>query len=98
MTVNEWQVKDMRTRWGTCNAKARRVWLNLNLAKKPKECLEYIIIHELLHLIVKNHGEEFMRLMDKYFPFWRATKKMLNEALLDVITEDDEENEVEEYT
>ena len=93
VTVNDWQVKDMKTRWGTCNVTARRIWLNLNLAKKSKECLEYIIVHELCHLIVKNHGEDFKRLMNKHFPFWREVKKLLNEAPLDFVADDEEDDD-----
>ena len=74
-----WQVKNMTTRWGTCNAGARRIWLNLELAKKPIECLEYVILHELAHLRVFNHGKDFAAIMDRHMPNWREVKKRLNE-------------------
>ena len=78
-----WQTKYMTTRWGTCNTKTGKVWLNLQLAKKPVECLEYVILHELLHLKVKNHGSEFVALMDEYMPYWREVRKKLNDFKLD---------------
>lgn len=72
----------MTTRWGTCNSSDRRIWLNLQLAKKPTECLEYVILHELAHLKVHNHGKNFVAIMDRYMPDWRNMKKMLNEPSL----------------
>lgn len=76
---NSWHTKFMTTRWGTCNSSDRRIWLNLQLAKKPTECLEYVILHELAHLKVHNHGKNFVAIMDRYIPDWRNMKKMLNE-------------------
>lgn len=76
--INEWSVKKMKTRWGTCNIHAKRIWINLELAKKPEECLEYIIVHELLHLLEKYHNKNFKALMDKYLPDWRVRKDILN--------------------
>lgn len=78
---NEWRVKNMKTKWGTCNVTDGRIWLNVQLAKKSKECLEYVIIHELTHLYVPNHGPEFKAYMDQFYPNWRAVKKRLNEPL-----------------
>ena len=79
----EWQVKNMRTKWGTCNIKARRIWLNLQLAKKTPECLEYVIIHELVHLLEKNHNDVFKGYMDRFYPNWRMVKDDLNDQMLD---------------
>lgn len=76
--IKEWSVKKMKTRWGTCNIKAKRIWINLELAKKPEDCLEYIIVHELLHLIEKHHNDNFKALMNKYLPDWRVRKDLLN--------------------
>lgn len=76
---NSWHTKFMTTRWGTCNSAKRRIWLNLQLAKKPVECLEYVILHELAHLKVRNHGKNFVAIMDKYMPDWRDMKKMLSD-------------------
>ena len=78
-----WQTKYMTTRWGTCNAKTLKIWLNLQLAKKTPECLEYVILHELIHLIEKTHSDRFISLMDKYMPMWRDIKTNLNTQTLD---------------
>ena len=83
LKCNSWQTKYMTSKWGTCNISERKIWLNLQLAKKPIECLEYIILHELIHLRVKNHDTDFTALIDKYMPFWREVKKKLNEQILD---------------
>lgn len=80
---DSWQTKYMTSKWGTCNIKDRKIWLNLQLAKKPIECLEYIILHELIHMRVKNHNADFIALMDRYMPSWRDVKKKLNEQILD---------------
>lgn len=86
-----WQTKNMTTRWGTCNTNTRKIWLNLQLAKKPIDCLEYVILHELLHLKVRNHSQEFVDLMDRYMPYWRETKKLLNDLILDYMEDEDEQ-------
>lgn len=88
--LSSWQVKNMRTKWGTCNVKDRRIWLNLQLAKKPVECLEYIIVHELCHLIQKDHSHAFTELMDRYLPGWQATQKQLNEFIMVAFDNGDE--------
>ena len=80
---DSWQSKYMTTKWGTCNTSKRKIWLNLQLAKKPIECLEYVILHELAHLKVKNHGPDFVAILDLYMPYWRECKKMLNDSKLD---------------
>lgn len=77
------KIKDMLTKWGTCNVDAKRVWLNLQLAKKPPECLEYVVIHELVHLKERSHNKRFVALMDKYLPDWRARKEKLNSFIMD---------------
>ncbi len=76
-------VKNMLTRWGTCNAEAKKILINLQLAKKPLECLEYIIVHELLHLLEKTHTASFVEYMDTYLPNWRVTKSELNSFIMD---------------
>jgi hypothetical protein len=76
--VSEFGIKKMKTRWGTCNVKAKRIWLNLELAKKPKPCLEYIVVHEMIHLLERHHNERFIAYLDKYMPQWRAYKEELN--------------------
>lgn len=80
---DSWQTKNMTTRWGTCNVKTRKIWLNLQLAKKPIDCLEYVILHELAHLEVKNHNEQFIAIMDRHMSNWREIRKKLNDQILD---------------
>jgi predicted metal-dependent hydrolase len=72
----------MKTKWGTCNIKQRRIWLNLELAKKPFRCLEYIIVHEMVHLLERKHTDRFIELMDQYLPQWRLLRSELNQAPL----------------
>ncbi|MEP7198655.1 MAG: SprT family zinc-dependent metalloprotease [Chloroflexota bacterium] len=76
--VSEWEIKQMKTKWGTCNIEARRIWLNLELAKKPQKCLEYIIVHELVHLLERRHDDRFMALLNKFLPQWRSLRDELN--------------------
>ena len=80
--VNEVRIRKMKTRWGTCNRRARRIWLNLELMKKPATCLEYVVVHELVHLIERKHNNRFKNLMDKHLPEWRKHKDELNSAPL----------------
>lgn len=80
--VNAWEVKQMKTRWGTCRREAKRIWLNLELAKKPAHCLEYIIVHELVHLLERHHNDRFIALMDKFMPQWRFYQNELNQLIL----------------
>lgn len=80
--VVEWRIKKMKTRWGTCNIDVRRVWLNLELAKKPRSCLEYILVHEMVHLIESHHNERFRDLMDRFLPQWRLYREELNRSPL----------------
>jgi len=80
--VDDWRIKKMKTRWGSCTIEARRIWLNLELAKKPIPCIEYIIIHELVHLLERNHTDRFRDLMDQFMPQWRYCRDMLNQAPL----------------
>lgn len=75
--VNDWGIKNMKTRWGSCNIKDHRIWLNLELAKKSPECLEYVLVHELVHLHERNHNSHFKSLMDKYLPQWRQYRATL---------------------
>jgi predicted metal-dependent hydrolase len=80
--VADWGIKKMKTKWGSCNADARRIWLNLELAKKPVQCLEYILVHELVHLIERHHNDRFVEIMDQHMPQWRLHKEELNAAPL----------------
>ena len=83
LTCSSWQTKYMTTRWGTCNTQTKKIWINLQLAKKPPECLEYVILHELAHTRIKNHDSDFLAIMDKFMPYWRDVKKKLNDSMLD---------------
>ena len=73
-----WIVRNMTSRWGTCNTKTGRITLNLQLVRYPIPCLEYVILHELAHLRVRGHGADFKALLDAYMPQWRARRKQLN--------------------
>ena len=75
-----WGIKRMRTRWGTCNPAAARIWLALSLATKPSECLEYVVVHELVHLLEPSHNARFRALMTEHLPDWKARKARLNES------------------
>src|SRR3972149_192881 len=77
VAVAAWGVKRMRTRWGTCNIRARRIWLNLELAKHPAECLEYVVVHELVHLLERRHNARFKALLDGFLPDWRERQRTL---------------------
>jgi predicted metal-dependent hydrolase len=81
-TVSEVRIKKMKTRWGSCNARARRVWLNLELIKKPVACLEYVLVHELVHLHERHHNGQFLGWMDRLLPQWRVHRDELNRAPL----------------
>lgn len=76
--ANAYGIKKMRTKWGTCNHTAKRIWLNLELAKKPLECIEYIVVHELIHLMEPSHNERFMTLLDHQMPKWKFFRDELN--------------------
>lgn len=80
--VNDWKIRQMKTKWGTCQREAKRIWLNLELAKKPVHCLEYIIVHELVHLSVRHHNDQFLALMDKLIPQWKFYQSELNQYIL----------------
>lgn len=77
-----WGIKRMKTRWGSCNADARRIWLNLELAKKPVHCLEYVVVHELVHFLERDHNDRFRSLMDQFMPQWHFYRQELNRAPL----------------
>lgn len=81
--VNSCNIRNMKTRWGSCNISGKRILINLQLVKKPVECLEYVLTHELVHLLEKNHTNRFKSLLDKYYPAWREAKKILTDMPLD---------------
>lgn len=76
--VERWFVQRMKTKWGSCNHKARTIRLNTELAKKPPECLEYIVVHELVHLLEPTHNARFVALMDQFMPQWQFYREALN--------------------
>lgn len=80
--ASAWGVKRMKTKWGSCNARAARLWFNLELIKKPSQCLEYIVVHELAHLLQRRHDAEFIERMDAHLPHWRQARALLREAPL----------------
>jgi predicted metal-dependent hydrolase len=82
VNLADWGIKRMRTRWGTCNREARRIWINLELAKKPAGCLEYIVVHEMVHLLERHHNERFLEYMNRLMPQWRTRRDELNRAPL----------------
>lgn len=75
--INDWGVKKMKTRWGTCNTQAKRIWLNLELIKKPHHCLEYVVVHELVHLLERGHGDCFQAYMTQFMPNWQRYQEDL---------------------
>ena len=81
--ADTFRVKNMLTKWGTCNIRDKRIWINLQLAKKPINCLEYVIVHELVHLLEKSHNSIFADYMNKFLPDWRMTKNELNNFTMD---------------
>ncbi len=80
--VAEVRIRKLKTRWGSCNAVARRLWLNLELVKKPPICTEYIVVHEMIHLLERHHSERFGELLNTALPNWRTVRDQLNSAPL----------------
>ncbi len=82
MEIAELKIKIMKTKWGSCNIEDQRIWLNLELAKKPVSCTEYILVHEMIHFFERHHTERFRQLMEYYLPDWRLRKDELNASPL----------------
>lgn len=80
--VAEICIRTMKTRWGTCNPKAKRIWLNTELAKKSIESIEYVIIHEMVHLLERSHNKKFIAYMNKFSPNWKHLREELNRSAL----------------
>lgn len=76
--VSQWSTRNMKTRWGTCNVRDKKICLNLQLVKKDPDCLEYVVVHELVHLLEKSHNQVFKAYMDRFLPEWRSIKEWLN--------------------
>ena len=77
-----WSIRKMKTKWGTCHIEERHIWLNLELAKKPLHCIEYVIVHEILHLLERHHNDRFTSHLDNLLPHWRSHRDELNQAPL----------------
>ncbi|MHB1863800.1 MAG: M48 family metallopeptidase [Gemmatimonadaceae bacterium] len=80
--VNGYCIQRMKTKWGSCNHKAKRIRLNTELVKKPKDLLEYVVVHEMVHLLEPTHNERFVALMNGHYPTWREARAELNELPL----------------
>lgn len=80
--ASRWTIRRMKTKWGSCNRETGHIWFNAELAKKHPDCLEYIIVHEMTHLLERGHGRRFVKLMDGFMPDWRARRDQLNDAPL----------------
>lgn len=80
--VAEWRIKRMKTRWGTCNPVARRIWLNLALAQQSPACLEYVVVHEMVHLLERGHNARFYGYLDRFLPGWRTHRDSLHRVAL----------------
>jgi predicted metal-dependent hydrolase len=82
VSVPRWSIRRMKTKWGSCNRETGHIWFNVELAKKHPDCLEYIVVHEMTHLLERHHGERFTKLMDGLMPEWRSRRDELNKAPL----------------
>ena len=80
--INEWRIKKMKTRWGSCNPSNKRIWINLELIKKPIHCLEYVLVHEMIHVLESQHNEKFIAYLDKFMPQWKIYRDELNNFIL----------------
>ena len=80
--LNAWGIKKMRTKWGSCNIDKKTILLNLNLAKTPVECIEYIVVHEMVHLLERHHNDNFKVHMDRFLPEWKQFRDVLNQSIL----------------
>lgn len=78
--ANQWGVKTMKTRWGSCNTIKKRIWINLHLIHKPQICLEYVLVHELVHLLEPSHNKRFYALMTQFMPEWEEYRELLKIA------------------
>lgn len=79
VTLSVWEIRLMAARWGSCSKAKQKAYFNVELAKKPVDCVEYVVAHEMIHLIERNHTDRFHRLLDTYLPAWQELKDKLNE-------------------
>lgn len=82
LQIPSFKIRTMKTKWGSCTTDADRLWFNIELAKKPLDCIDYVVVHELVHLLERHHNKRFVLLMDQYYPSWRTQKQILNELPL----------------
>lgn len=82
LSIPPFKIQKMKTKWGSCSTRSKQLLFNIELAKKPSKCIEYIVVHEMVHLMERNHNKNFVILMDRYMPDWRIQKKILNELPL----------------
>lgn len=87
VNVKDFGIKNMRTRWGTCSQSSGKIWLNLQLAKKPLASLEYVVVHEMIHFKERKHNTAFREELTRCLPFWQDTRKELNACLLEYMEE-----------
>jgi len=80
--VDQIRIKKMKTKWGTCNQTEKRIWLNLELAKHPIHCIDYVFVHELVHFKERTHNDRFVALLSEAYPRWKQRKEELNNAIL----------------
>lgn len=80
--LRDWRIRKMKTKWGTCSIKSRRICLNLELSKKPDHCLEYVLVHEMVHLLERHHNDKFRAYMTKFMPKWESYRDELNNSVL----------------
>ena len=81
VNVQDWGIKKMKTRWGSCSIQAARIWLNLELIHYPPRCLQYVVVHELAHLIEANHSPRFWAILDRHLPDWRSASDLLKNGM-----------------
>ncbi|QZX49365.1 M48 family metallopeptidase [Mycoplasma sp. E35C] len=81
VAANEYRIKNMKTKWGTCNVDKKRIWINLRLTKKPIQCLEYVLVHEMAHLIERNHTKRFYSLINQYMPDWKIIDQIMKKNI-----------------
>lgn len=82
VTAVRFAIKSMKTKWGSCNTENKTLLFNLELAKKPHSCIEYVVAHELVHLIERHHNDKFKAILDKYLPNWKGVKQELNTLIV----------------
>jgi len=80
--VGNWEIKKMKTKWGSCTPTTKRILINLELVKKPIECIEYIVVHEMVHILERRHNDVFKSYLDKYLPSWERYRDVLNSECL----------------